>query len=263
MLPTKKLVSAMAGLAMMALPVSAMAADHHHNWNQGNGQFAHSQSFARRPAAVQNQFVHNQAVRNPFPRSQARPGLDWSHGFGFGSHPNYARNYPGSGWNHPNYASNHPNWQNWGYRPHNNGNWMANNYRDYDVPPSGCGAVAQQVNPYAPPPGAFAFNQPYLPAQSNCPNSNYGYGLGNGYSLGNVYSYANPYSGGSSYGNGYFGGNLMALRDRLLQERAGAYQQLAVRERNGDRNGAHHLWNTIHSLNQQLSRVNSSINRRG
>ena len=37
MSPTKKLISAMANLATMALPVSAIAAGHHHNWNQNFG----------------------------------------------------------------------------------------------------------------------------------------------------------------------------------------------------------------------------------
>ena len=245
MLPTKKLMSAMAGLAMMALPMSAMASDHNHYWNHNfaNGQSTNSRNFARGPASAQNQFVHNQALGDPITHNQAWPGLKWRRGSAFGTHPNYS-------WNQS-------NWQNWGYRQYNNRNWMANNYRQYVVPPSGCGALATPVNPYAAPPGAFAFNQPYMAEQTNCPNANYGYGLGNGY------GYANPYLGGYGYRNSYPGGGLMVLRDRLLQERAGAYQQLAIRERNGDRNGAHHLWNTIHSLNQQLSRVNASINQRG
>jgi hypothetical protein len=248
MLPTKKLMSAMAGLAMMALPVSAMAADHHHNWNQnfGNGQFAHSQNFGRRPAAVQNQFVHNQALHNPIARDQAWPGHEWGRGLAFGTRPNDA-------WNQS-------HWRDWGYRPRNNGTWMANNYRQWVVPPSGnFSAAPPQVNPYAPPPGQFAFNQPYWPERSNC-----AYGFANRYGCGvNSYGYANPYPTGYGYGNSYSGGGLLALRDRLMQERAGAYQQLSIRERNGDANGARHLWNTIHSLNQQLARVNTSINRRG
>src|ERR1700733_1535238 len=119
MLQTRKLTSAIAGFAMMALPVSAMAADHHHNWNHnfGNGQLTHYQNFARRPAAVRNQFVHNQALRDPIARGQARPGLDWGRGLAFGTHHNYA-------WNQSNR-------QNWAYPPHNNGNLMANNYREW------------------------------------------------------------------------------------------------------------------------------------
>jgi hypothetical protein len=245
MLPTRKLMSAIAGFAMMALPVGAMAADHHHNWNHnfGNGQFTHSQNFARRPAAVRNQFVHNQALRDPITLGQARPGLDWGRGLAFGTHHNYA-------WNQSSR-------QNWAYPPHNNGNLMVNNYREWAVPPSGdFNAVPPQINPYAPPPGQFAFNQPYLPERSNCTN-----GFANGY--GNRYGYANPCLGSYGYGKSYLAGGLLAVRDRLLQERAGAYQQLAIRERNGDHNGAHHLQNTIQSLNQQLSRVNTSINHRG
>jgi hypothetical protein len=249
MLPTKKLMSAIGGLAMMAMPVSAMAADHHHNWNHnfGNEQFVHSQNFARRPAAAQNQFVHK-PLRNPIGRDQEQPGLDWGRGLAFGSHPNYARNQS--------------NRQNWAYPPYNNGNWMANSYREWDVPPSGnFNAGLPQINPYAPPPGQFAFNQTNWPERSNCTN---GYGNRYGYAnpcLGSC-GYGNSFLGSCGYGNSFLGGGLMALRDRLLQERAGAYQQLAIRERNGDHNGAHHLQNAIQSLNQQLVRVNTSINHR-
>src|SRR5271170_3428602 len=111
MFAKKRLFSAMAGLVMMALPVSAIAADHHHNWNQ---------TFAGRPAAVQNQFFRSHGLSNQIARNQARPGFGWGGGSAFGTHPNYA-------WNHQSR-------QNWGNHHNDGGNWMTNAWPGWNAP---------------------------------------------------------------------------------------------------------------------------------
>jgi hypothetical protein len=214
----KKLFSAMAGLAMMAIPVSALAGDHHHNW---------SQNFPARPAIE---------------RKQSRSDVLGGPAFASNNRSAY-------GWNH----------HDWDQRAYNGGNWLRNPYSGWNAAPPRHRPIPPPVYSYGPPAGEYAFNPPC--DRLTPPNFNNGtYGYGNGYGGGNSYGYGNPNDDG---GYSYQGGNLAAERDRLLRERAGAFQQLAIREHNGDRDGAHHLWNTIHSLNDQLGRVNAMMNRRG
>jgi hypothetical protein len=199
MLTKKKLLSAIAGLTMMAMPISALASDYHHHWNQS--------AFAQAPA------IHNQ------------PRANFWRGNGFANNnPRFAFVPPNNRWNRfepPAPGSFHtPGW-----------GWNSPSAINY--PP---GPPAQYG--YFSPPREYAYAPP-PPAYFGAPPSEY---FGNGYGYG-------------------YGGNLMTMRDRLLAERAGAYQQLAIRERAGDTNGAHHLWNTIHSLNGQLARVNSAMGR--
>jgi hypothetical protein len=217
----KKLFSAIAGLTMMALPVSALAGDHHHNWNQ---------NFPPRPAIE---------------RKQSRPNFPEGRAFASNDRGAYA-------WNH----------RGWDQGPHNGGNWLRNPYPGWNSAPPRYRPITPPVYSYGPPAGQYAYNPPcdrVTPPNFN--NGNYGYG--NGYGGGNGYGFGSPNDGDSyGYGNGYQGGNLAAERNRLLRERAGAFQQLAIREHNGDSNGAHHLRNTIHSLNDQLARVNATMNHR-
>lgn len=204
-MPAKsRFISAMAGLAMLALPVSAFASDHHHHWDQS--------AFARSAS----------------PAMQMRNNV-WQHGGFGGNNPRFAFSHPGAGWN--------------GYSNHR-GNWWRNTNSDWNRPPvfGYRTAVPPPAYGYVPPPNAYAYVPPPSRSYFAVPPSYYG-----------MSGYPNSYGYGNGYG--YGGENPMTLRDRLLQERAGAYQQLAIRERNGDRNGAHHLWNTINSLNRQLGSV--------
>lgn len=189
MLAKKKLLSAMAGLAMMAMPLSALAANHH-NWNQ-------------------NVPLHPQAA-HAYQRRADRPK----------------------------YAANQPGRYGWDNHSHNNGNSIRNPYAGWNTPP------VFRERPVPPPP-IYSYVPPYRQYAANP-----------------AWNRLNPpYAYNGNYGNGYgYAGGNLTLRDRLLQERAGAYQQLGIRERAGDRNGAHHLWNTIHSLDRQIARVNQSIN---
>ncbi len=218
----KQFFTAMAGLTMLALPVSALAGDHHHNWNQNS---------PARPAIEQKQSRLNFPGRRMF-ASNDHGAYEWNH-------------------------------HDWEQHPHNGGNWLRNPYSGWNPAPSRYRPIAPPVYSYDPPAGQYAYNPPCN--RMTPPNFNNGnYGNGNGYGSGNSYSYGGPINGDEyGYGNGYQVGNLAAERDRLLRERAGAFQQLAIRQQNGDSNGAHHLWNTIHSLNDQLGRVNAAMNHRG
>jgi hypothetical protein len=203
MLAKMRLLSAMAGLAILALPVTALASDHHHHWDQSG--FARSAVTSLQP-------------RTSFWRGNGVPANTSRLAF---AHPN-------AGWN--------------SYR-HSDGNWMRNVNRGWNPPPA-YGYRPSSPMPaygYVPPPNEYAYIPP-------APRSYFGSSAASYYGNG---GYPNGYGSGYGYGNG----NLMTLRDRLLQERAGAYQQLAIRERNGDSNGAHHLWNTINSLNRQLASI--------
>jgi hypothetical protein len=221
MFARKKMFTAMAGLAMLALPLSALAGDHHHNWNQ---------NAPARPAIEQKQSRLNFPGRRMF-ASNDHGAYEWNH-------------------------------HDWEQHPHNGGNWLRNPYSGWNPAPSRYRPIAPPVYSYGPPAGQYAYNPPCnRMTPPNFVNGNYG--NGNGYGSGNSYSYGSPINGDEyGYGNGYQVGNLAAERDRLLRERAGAFQQLAIRQQNGDSNGAHHLWNTIHSLNDQLGRVNAAMNHR-
>src|SRR5208282_5703163 len=89
MLAKKRLLSAIAGLAILALPMTALASDHHRHWDAG--------VFAR-PIVTANQ------PRANFWRG---PGL-------VSRHPNYTFN-PGHNWNYRQYGRNwmpnsYPGW---------------------------------------------------------------------------------------------------------------------------------------------------------
>ena len=214
MLARKQLLSALAGLAMLAMPAVAVA-ESPHTWNQ-------------------NTPLHPQA----------------DHEYQRGERPRYAIN---QGWD------NHPHNNGWDKRSPNYGNWIRNEhpgwnppvFRDRPLPPPPVYSYRPGYRQYAADPSCDRLSPP------NAYQGNYG-GYGNGYGDGN------GYSGGYGYGGGYGNvGGLYALRNNLLQERAGAYQQLEIRQRTGDHNGARHLWNTIHSLDRQIARVSQSINQRG
>ena len=191
MLAKKRLLSAIAGLAILALPMTALASDHHRHWDAG--------VFAR-PVVIANQPRANFWRADRVSSIAALTMLSIPTTVGI-----MASTADRTG--------------------------IRNSYPAWNPPPT---------SSYVPPPREYAYAPP-MPQQFFGPSSNYpDYGYGDGYAPENGYGY---------------GGNQMTVRDRLLRERAGAYQQLAIRERVGDRNGAHHLWNTIHSLNRQLARL--------
>ena len=197
MFAKRQFLSTMAGLAMLALPMTAVAADHHHNWKQTSAAWA---------GAERNQPVN----------FQPGPGVAGNASrFGLARHADH--------WN--DYRHRDSNWKrgaNWEWQPPITGY--------HPLPP-------RPAYGYVSPPREYAYAPPAAPDCGIAP-ANYGDG-----------GYLNGYGDGNDYASG----NRLTLRDRLLRERAGAYQQLAIRERNGDRNGAHHLRNAIESLNRQLA----------
>ncbi|MGA2408902.1 MAG: hypothetical protein ABSG46_00735 [Candidatus Binataceae bacterium] len=186
MLAKKKLLSALAGLAMMSMPVSALAANHHF-WNQNAP--LHPQAVHAYQRAAAPRFAFNQA----------------GHG-GWGNRPLYAANQAGR-YRFDNFA-------------HNNGNWFRNSYAGWNSAPGFARAVPPPVYSYGAPYQQYAGAPWNRVNPQYAYNGNYGSGYGNGYGNGN--GYENGYAGGNlSLRDRLLRDRAAAYRQLSVRERVG------------------------------------------
>lgn len=211
MFSTKQIISAMAGVAMLALPVSAFAEHHDDNWNRARG---HGSAFHQ--ARVNNQIARS-APGTPFRYGRDYDHDRWTPAGGWQGTPaqraplnSYRPGWHPYAWNRPPYA-----WNN-GYPPPAYRSYAAPVYQPYAGSSSNCAQQADWLT--------YRRQQTMLTiAQLRARGDNRaagrlvpfvtGYtqrinGLNNG---GCGYaprtSYAAPYSSGSYYGNSNNGGS--------------------------------------------------------
>jgi hypothetical protein len=226
MLSKKKILSTMAGLAMLALPVSALAGHKHDNPDRFRPYTWHDQGWhrgwdKRQIVPTPYQTAHND-FRNRVNRYTPGP-LVWNGG-------------DNADWAHPGY---HRAWD----RDGDSSRWVPNGGPGYYHPVWGRN-VASNYNCDA--------------DGDNCPGINNG---GTGYWNNNGgYNYGQPYSWYQAEPPAAYG--LAQQRDWLIAKRQRAMETLARMRARGDSRAAARMVPIVNALNRRIARLNSQVGGR-
>jgi hypothetical protein len=217
----RSVIGVLGAALMFALPLSASAKDHGHNY-QARGNFAASHSAASNAARFSNlNFSRSTASANPFRGTAANP---------------FSQRY-GANWARGRYAANYPTAANQTYYPSNGGYYPTNSYAG-GYAPGYAGGYAPSYANYAPAYGS-GYGVPYAGAAAPAYPGAYAYGGG---------------AGCSSYRAERQTNNL----DHLINEKAIVQQRMQQSYANGNYANSHRLHTQLEYVNQKLGGFNSN-----